>query len=261
MRNNLELTITFSGHLIETTRFSKSKNSNDNNLKNTDIWIKSLGNPTPDKKQQESSSYIWNKVDSGKIVDYLSNRYKTCNMFSGVDPEHIAKYIGEMNKRNELLSWTVVLVSANRTAAIKSSIGGHDVFLPYRTDIGDEDSVLYMLSKSHMISRSDEWIDLSEQQYKIALKRTIDEWKKTCNQKKCPRAPGGQHVRAVRPAGKGLLIIYPLEIRSQRKEGVETLAYPVIGYAISFPNSQKSTAIRYSVNRTYWKNLYEDNES
>lgn len=261
MRNNLELTITFSGHLIETTRFSKNKNSNDNNLKNTDVWIKSLGNPTPDKKQQESSSYIWNKVDSGKIVDYLSNRYKTCNMFSGVEPEHIAKYIREMNKKNELLSWTVVLVSAKRAAAIKSSIGGHEVLLPYRTDTGDDDNVLYMLSKSHMISRSDEWIDLSEQQYKVALQMTIDEWKKTGNQKERPKAPGGQHVRAVRPVGNGLLIIYPLEIRSQKKEETaETLAYPVIGYAISFPDSRKSTAIRYSVNRTYWKNLYEDDE-
>ena len=261
MRNNLELTITFSGHLIETTRFSMSKKSNDNNLKNTDIWIKSLGNPTPNKKQQETSSYIWNNIDSGKIIDYLSIRYKTCDMFSGVDPEHIAKYIEEMNKRNELLSWTVVLVSTKRATAIKSSIGGHDVFLPYRTDTGDDDNVLYILSKNHMISRSDEWIDLSEQQYNVALQMTIDEWKKTGNQKERPKAPGGQHVRAVRPAGNGLLIIYPLEIRSQKKEETaETLAYPVIGYAISFPDSRKSTAIRYCVNRTYWKNLYEDNE-
>jgi hypothetical protein len=260
MRNNLELSITFSGHLIETTRFSKKKNINDNNFKNTDAWIKSLGNPTPDKKQQESSSYIWNKIDSGKIMDYLSNRYKICNMFSGADPEHIAKYIKDMNGKNELLSWTVVLVSAKRSNAIKSNIGGNEVLLPYRTDTGDDDGILYMLSKSHMISRSDEWIDLSEQQYKDALQRTINEWKETRRQKKCPRAPGGQHVRAVRPVSKGLLIIYPLEIRSQRKEGVETLAYPVIGYAISFPYSRKSTAIRYSVNRTYWKNLYEDDE-
>lgn len=261
MRNNLELNITFSGLLIETTRFSKNKNSNDNNLKNTDIWIKSLGNPTPDKKQQESSSYIWNNIDSGKIVDYLSTRYKTFDMFSGVDPEHTAQYIEEMNKRNELQSWTVVLVSTKRTTAIKSSIGGHDVFLPYRTDTGDDDGVLYLLSKNHMISRSDEWIDLSEKQYNVALQRTINEWKETRRQKECPGAPGGQHVRAVRPVGKGLLIIYPLEIRNQRKEGVGTLAYPVIGYAISFPDSRKSTAIRYSVNRTYWKNLYEDDES
>jgi hypothetical protein len=183
-------------------------------------------------------------------------------MFSGVDPEHIAQYIEEMNKINELLSWTVVLVSANRTTAIQSSIGGHEVFLPYRTDTGDDDDVLYMLSKGHMISRSDEWIDLSVQQYNVALQKTINEWEKVRRQKECPSEPGGQHVRAVRPVGKGLLIIYPLEIRSQRKEeGAKTLAYPVIGYAISFPNSQKSTAIRYSVNRTYWKNLYEDDES
>jgi len=261
MRNNLELTITFSGHLIETTRFSKNKNSNDNNLKNTDIWIKSLGNSTPNKKQQKSSSYIWNNIDSGKVIDYLSIRYKTCNMFSGVEPEHIAKYIGEMNKKNELLSWTVVLVSAKRTAAIKSSIGGHEVLLPYRTDTGDDDNVLYMLSKSHMISRSDEWIDLSEQQYTVALQKTINEWEETLRQKKCPDTPGGQHVRAVRPVDKGLLLIYPLEIRNQREEGAETLAYPVIGYAISFPASRKSTAIKYCVNRAYWKNLYEDNES
>jgi hypothetical protein len=182
-------------------------------------------------------------------------------MFSGADPEHIAKYIKDMNGKNELLSWTVVLVSAKRSNAIKSNIGGNEVLLPYRTDTGDDDGILYMLSKSHMISRSDEWIDLSEQQYKVALQMTIDEWKKTGNRKECPKYPGGQHVRAVRPVGKGLLIIYPLEIRSQKNEGTsETLAYPVIGYAISFPESQKSTVIRYRVNRTYWKNLYEDDE-
>ncbi|MCK4827389.1 Z1 domain-containing protein, partial [bacterium] len=96
MRNNLELNITFSGLLIETTRFSKSKSSNNDNLKNIDIWIKSLGNPTTNAKQQESSSYIWNNIDSGKIVDYLSTRYKTFDMFSGVDPEHTAQYIEEM---------------------------------------------------------------------------------------------------------------------------------------------------------------------
>lgn len=62
-----------------------------------------------------------------------------------------------------------------------------------------------------------------------------------------PSAPGGPFIRGVRPASRGLLLLYPLIPDSWMHPDL-----PPVGFALSFPRSRTAKTIRYRVTNLWW---------
>lgn len=84
--------------------------------------------------------------------------------------------------------------------------------------------------------------------------------------------PNGHIVRELRPKTHGLLLIYPLQqpdevpkvekagvlISPAEKTGLDPAGVPIIGLALSFPDSETATRVEYQVNKKWNTALQED---
>jgi len=91
-------------------------------------------------------------------------------------------------------------------------------------------------------------VHLDEQQIRAALEETNRHREK--EHKDPATIPSGYDLRLKRPANRGLLIIYPLDSTEADLAGFNGV--PVIGFAISFPESASQGAVEYLVTNTYW---------
>ena len=131
------------------------------------------------------------------------------------------------------------------------SIGGQGVRLVQRTPLdGDATQGPYQIKR--IVSPTDEASDLSPDERDRALALTRRMWEEDRGRSRRttpPDAPGGLAIRRTRSARRGLLLLYPLDPEAAGIEGVPA----VVGFAISFPSSDRASEIEYVVNNTYWR--------
>ena len=174
------------------------------------------------------------------------------------DPAKLAEFIGLKNNKDELVEWTVALISTNTTKKDKQYVGGMEVGLPIRTPESD-DSQTYIIRNRHILTESHEWLDFSDaEKLEATAKRNEREQKKFGEQAKTYTDPNGTSVRAVRPKKRGLLLIYPLDPEAKDLFPVDderANGKPIIGFAISFPGtnsrSDMEDTVEYMVNRVF----------
>lgn len=108
-------------------------------------------------------------------------------------------------------------------------------------DDDSSDEHIYYLKKSHIISPKHEFVDLSEEEYEEAMRRTSNLRVKEGK----PHYPNGSIVRnEIRQPENPLLIIYLLDT-----DGAKLLIEqnPIVGFAISFPGSKVHSNVTYAV--------------
>ncbi len=172
------------------------------------------------------------------------------------EPDLLIKYIDKLRGFGELDKWTVALISNSDATATSWTISGREIGLIFRDDKTPDNNSLYMLKKSNILSPHDEKIDLSGDQIKAALSKNIAAWQLgEARSKNEPKTPSGPFIRKERSPQNGLLLIYPLD---HKQFGKSFTSLPIIGFAISFPESATGTmsAIEYQVNTTYWRERY-----
>ena len=79
-----------------------------------------------------------------------------------------------------------------------------------------------------------------------------------------PTRPSGPAIREVRPATKGLLLLYALRGSGDHgKVEADAMDVPVLGFGISFPTGDVATAskVRFVVNNVYQQELFGPNVS
>ena len=123
----------------------------------------------------------------------------------------------------------------------------------------------YMVRNRHILTEANEWIDCSQDEIDAAISKR-NEWAKQKNeaQQTIFTNPNGKSIRSVRPKQRGLLLIYPLDpsaISEDKQISVfpdgdkRRFGKPIIGYAISFPESNSigelEDVVEYMVNQTY----------
>jgi hypothetical protein len=118
-------------------------------------------------------------------------------------------------------------------------------------DKDKSDSNIYYLRKSHIISPSDEFIDLKAEDegfLERAMKRTRHLWR-TENKMGEPSYPNGEIVRnEFRTPQNPLLLLYFLDPEgANRPEDSIKITDPIVGYAISFPGSRFNASVNYAV--------------
>ena len=255
IRHGRKMQVSFSRTLAQTTIFHKDTKIQEKNFAATDQWLQTLKQPTTEKKR-----VIWKGIDATQIISFLE-KYTSHPMCRQAEGDLLVKYIQKLMGYSELTDWTVALIS-NSVSKATQAIGGHYVGLLYRADDMPKDNRIYMLKKSNILSPDDEQLDLTIDQKGKALDDNIAAFEKGLTRsrsKKKPEKPSGPFIRSVRSPQKGLLLLYPLDHTLLEKPFTTT---PIIGFAISFPESSRgqASAIEYQVNTKYWLDRYGEEE-
>lgn len=253
MRYTNQIEVSWAGRLIETYQLPMEKGLKKINLVATDDFISTLGTP-----QQKGNNYLWRDISHDTICDYFS-KFKVADSLKKVDLDMITSYIQELVQGGELTSWSVALMNKRDNAVSRHTFSnGLDVGCFDRNRADDTNWTTYYIRKNHIVgNQKDEFIDLSDDILEEALKRT-KQVKKNWEEKDYP-APEIVR-REFRPRTMPLLLIYPLNpecANIKDKQGSivsETITYkntdePFVGFAISFPRSEKQYAISYTVNQ------------
>jgi hypothetical protein len=256
MRSGETMRLSYSGDISETIIFHRTPEVLQANLTNTGAWLTELGPPTPESNL--FMGYQWTHVSGDQLISFLQS-YQSHQDSHRARTDLISKYIRKQNEKGELTDWTVHLVSNSKDTACGYSFNGiGQIGMIQRSQFpaNTEDARKYTIRS--LVSPSDEARDLNEAEKDEALRITIENWENNKSKKKPeakPVRPGGREIRKVRPKQRGLLLLYPLDPAKANLD----LDFPVIGIAISFPESDTAEEISYTVTKTY-QNLvdYED---
>jgi hypothetical protein len=257
MRTGQKIFLTYSQHIVETVVFYDDADINYQNLLTTEKLILTIN--ARYRQQSNKKNYVWDKVDSGVIMEFLAD-YVTHKAARTVRSSLLRQYIQARIKENELNEWTVALISIqeNILKGYSQKIGNLKVGLTVRQRVNEQPDDKYRIGR--LVSPKDEEIDLSEEekfQAKEETRRLRSESSKKLKNQEELTLPSGRAIRRIRPSKRGLLLLYIL------KYDLDPLPephIPIVGFSISFPKSDKGAeeAIEYMVNQTYLRQEMED---
>lgn len=238
IRSAVEVKVSWSGRLVESYELSKNLGVIKRNMYATSDLVKMLGGSI----ESGSNYYLWKNISLTDIKNFL-RRFETYDNLKSAAPINLLRFIEVNEKYKDLDKWAVGIISKERTSK-RYQLGNLNIGLIRRTeDTNKSGEDLYYIRKSHIISPSDEFIDLSPAEYKCALDRTELIWSNAGKNSK-PVHPSGEVVRnLIRKPNRPLLLIYLLdpEFANVNSE------FPIVGYAISFPANERDDAVNFAV--------------
>ena len=243
MRNGTRMTVSYSGDISETISYDRNPEVNRRNHERFEAFIRSLG-PV---QANPSGNHVWREVGGSRVADLMEELavHPGSRKARG---DYLAGYIRGQNGRGALGIWTVALISNPRGDSVE--LGGLPVRPVRRTEhLSDHSDAASVYRIRRLVSPTDEMIDLDDDRYGRALRRTVEEYENdpTGNRHRAsPTRPSGPKIREVRDPGRGLLLIYPLQERDG--DGL-----PFVGFAASFPHAVDDTPVEYLVNSVYWQ--------
>jgi hypothetical protein len=245
MRSGLPVRLSFSKSIVETVVFYEDAAVNHQNLLATESFLRDVEHQSAYRAIR--GNYIWDGVSGESVVDFLAD-YVTHEGARKVQTSILGRYIEARIADGELTTWTVALISnqENVDAGRSSSVAGLTVGLTKRSRLEDNQPGGGRYSIRRLVSPLDESIDITADDYRRARDRDPAAFPAA----DLPEKPGGQLLRRIRPAERGLLLLYVLD-----PEPAQLSGGPVMGFAISFPESARAeeSAIDYVVNNVYWK--------
>lgn len=245
MRNGTKMQLSFAGTISETYLFHKDKNIIRQNLKATEDLISGLGTYAITK-----NNFIWKQVSSRKIIDFLVN-YQSHPNARLANTRALVDYIQSQSNQNELVSWAVALISKAK-AENSFTIAALEVGLTERENIADSSLPEYRLSKSRLLNPPDEMLDFPPLIQEEIITITKERRREAGKPENKSRTPDGKVIREQRNSRNGLLLLYPLDPKAINAE------VPVVGFGISFPNSNSARSVEYKVNNVYWEQEFLD---
>lgn len=270
MRNSQNLSLSYSGSMVQTVALFDDKTRNERNLNATDRLISAMGVPAINGLQQVRVDFtdswkrspLWTDVGSELILDFLRG-YETHPDATSAKSPVLADFIKKMNDQGELRLWTVALLAEGHPGtAHKFSTGLTISNFPARSNRKKDRYTIGVLTDP-----SDEAIDLDFDDWKKALELTVARWKPdpARNRITVPTKPSGKVVREVRgakdsPINRGLLLLYPLSPLDGNRPIVKDWELPVMAFAMGFPASETGVSVEYDVNLLYWEQEYGPSE-
>ncbi len=245
MRNGTVMQLSFAGTISETYLFHKDESVIRKNLRATEDLISGLGTHTVEK-----SNFVWKQVSGSKIVDFLTN-YQSHPNARLANTRSLIDYIQAQLKQNELVSWTIALISKEK-AENKYAIAGLEIGLTQRKNDADSSSSEYRLPKSRLLNPPDEMLDFSPSVQEEIINITKERRQEAGKPESKSKTPDGKVIREKRNPRNGLLLLYPLDPKAINSE------IPVIGFGISFPSSNSAKSVEYKVNNVYWEQEFVD---
>lgn len=249
MRGGTTMKVSFAGTIIETSLLFKDENIIQRNFKATEHLISNLGTHFIEK-----DNFVWKRADGMKIVEFLRN-YQTHPNARLADTKRLGDYIQAQLSKNELTSWTIALISKSK-AKNQHLIAGLDVGLTERANSSNGSE--YRLPNSRLINPPDEMLDLLPSVQEEILKLTEERRQKAGKPPSKHRTtPDNKITREKRNPRNGLLLLYPLDPKYE-KANLSNVTTPVIGFCISFPNSNSVEAVEYKVSNPFEEQEFLD---
>ena len=250
-RSKQKISLSYSGKISETVVFDP--NYSQMNLRALERLIRNIGRE-PDVRYEANSRLHWKEVPVDMVLTFLAT-YRAHDIFGRiVDPKRIAGYIEKQNSKNELVEWDVVIVNRSSGSLRKSnethsvSVAGYDIRCVIRNPIFSITN--QKISIKRLVSPPDEAVDLSEDELRKAREYDITERNKTVSEK---GLPSGIAIRHVRSKEKGLLLVYLPTGKDESGNSYGKGGQEIVGWAISFPESETAEPIEYWVNPVYQK--------
>ncbi len=249
LRHGIHVKISFSGTISETIIFHRDPRTIEENFERAEYLLRSLGNPVWPGGQ--GGAVQWHSDSPDDVLTFLET-FVTHQNADRARASLLARYVQDRNQDGELVEWVVRLASGARDNDL-TRVGNSEVHLVTRKPFPPVDSFApedpYRIKR--LVSPADESADLNDQERQLALELTREDWNNSgrTEQGSEPRIPSGLAIRRVRPAQRGLLLLYPLDPESAQVAGVP----PIMGFATSFPRSPAAPGIEYVVNNVYWQ--------
>jgi hypothetical protein len=261
--------------MVQTITFINSQDVLFGNLEATQNLIERMGDPSvkhPDlrqgsRKDHWSRSYLWKGVDSKNIISFLQSYTTPEN--PRVHSKIIAEFIEKMNATGGgfLTSWNVALLAeGQQNDAFEFSKSVSICSFPSRQTKGAKD--LYQIGV--LTDPSDESIDIDYSEWSQALLATQSEWSSDPARGRTtqvPERPSGKQLRKLRcskasnpESSVGLLMLYPLLSSGAGKSVPDDWHDPIMGFAISFPESDAGVKVTYIGNPVLWEQEYGPSE-
>jgi len=191
MRNGSEMRLSFSGDISETIMFKRDQKWLAANYDAIESWLGSLGACDGGGKE---GGYTW-RTGASNILDLLG-RYKSHEDARRADADLLARYIRAQTKNDELVHWTVRLISSGLGKAVSKAIGGLRIGLVTRSPFPSEQrDDRYIIRR--LVSPIDEQLDLTEDEKTVAMKLAVEKWqldKRPSKSKEPPTSPGGREI-------------------------------------------------------------------
>lgn len=247
MRTAQEIYLSYAGRLVELASYYRDQKKREINFKETEEFMKSIELYRSDIA--DNGSVVHAQVPAREVINYLKNVSTPVDIKynSTANGDRLEQYISSQNAKGELRKWTVVLLSSKDGKYGERTVNNYPIKLIHRKEQEDfsESGEIYQLNKSKLLSPRDEYIyDLSDEQYDIAMQRTLEAYELgEIKGKNVPTTPNTRVIRKVRNKDEGLLLIYPLSTIESGE--------PYVGYVVSFPESETAQGIRYAVNQTH----------
>lgn len=246
IRRGETVQVRFAGELVQALRMPAVGSAAEQNRAALSELVAALPPPANTIRGRPSPWLSWRSVPVSAILQFLS-RYTAYSTHSFLNQcEQLRRYIDDRRARDELTDWTVCLVSKDTPA--KVTVGGVTVGLRERSPEGEAPAGQFVTRG--VVGLAEESADLTEEEFSDALDNT-HEYERLAG--KAPsdfsRVPGREWLREVRPAKRGLLLLYPIELPGQPKESF------VVSAAVSFPDSPSAQSLTYTVN-DIWRTEY-----
>ncbi|HNY44736.1 MAG TPA: Z1 domain-containing protein [Bacteroidales bacterium] len=247
IRTAVNVNISWSGVLIESYKLSKRSQDINANLDNLNKLISSFSSESIVKKR----NFLWNNIPASNIISFFGNFIAPENPIAS--PDRLAEFILEKQKDDELDVWHVALMSSNSKTKDYVLDDSTRIWMFDRTDDDKNNSnEVYYIRKSHIISPNHEFIDLTDDEYELAKRKTFEQKKaheEYPGAAQMPNYPNGNLVRndlEIKSARFPLLLLYLL---NPEKAGLPESEKPIVGFAIRFPGSSKNRTITYAVHQ------------
>jgi len=247
-RSKQKMSISYAHRISETILFDPRHS--EINLRALEGLIRGIGRK-PDVPPEETHGYQWKGVSANTILTFLDT-YRTPEFFARfVDPKRIAAYIEKQNSNNELVEWDVVIISKGNGSSKYNKpsivfVAGYGIKCVTRKPVAQITHAKITIKR--LVSPSDEALDLSDDEKAKAL-----EFDRRHDKSVKGGLPSGEAIRNIRPKERGLLLIYLLTGEGPDYGTYGGVGQEIIGWAISFPESQTAQPIDYWVNPIYQK--------
>ena len=238
------ISIAFAGTLSQTIVFDPGKS--DNNRKALLRLIELIGRDCDHPVDPDKPRYRWDKIDPTLVVGFLQSYLTQDVARKVVDPAKIAEFIELQNKNEELMEWTVVLVSTTaKDAPHTVRIGKYSIGCCKRTPRHVSESLITI---GTLTSPSDVGLDLTVDETKKA-----EEFDQREGGGRADGLPSAAAIRYARPKTRGILLIYlPASNDKEKPEqnyGLE--GNEVVAFAVGFPESDTAVTVEYWANAVH----------
>lgn len=232
IRTGQSVQVRFAGTLVQALEIARTGSTGDENRAAIRTLIEGLTAPIKNVRGEATSHHVWHHVDASAVLDCLS-RYEALTTTSFQNRcEPLRRYITERVQHRELIDWTVAVVG--KAGSVRFPVG--DVSFPTvtRKEKGGRD----IFETQAVVGSAEEALDLDTDEFSRAM--TLSPPLKTGGIR---QNPDRETVRKVRPATRGLMLVYLID------NGNQTPVVPSV--AISFPVSATAKSLAYKVNEVW----------